>query len=75
MAHFYGVVNGQAKTQATRRGSKSQGLITKAASWHGAIQVYVYHNNETGKDEYVVEQTPWHGAGVSKVIAKGVIGE
>jgi hypothetical protein len=36
MSHFYGVVTGQAKTQATRRGSKLTGLRVAAAGLFSA---------------------------------------
>ena len=45
MSHFYGTIRGQAG-QATRRGSKSSGLTTEAASWNGVVRVTLDHRNE-----------------------------
>lgn len=72
MSHFYGTLDGQAG-RATRCGSKSSGLQSASASWKGAIQVRLYHEN--GKDHFVVEQIPWQGSGIKEVIATGVLGE
>lgn len=72
MAHYYGTVSGQAKTKATRRGSRSSGLKVAAASWNGAVYVRLWHEN--GKDHYAVELGPWQGnARVSAVLATGTI--
>ncbi len=73
MSHFYGIVYGQARTEATRRGSKNTGLRTVAASWDGAIEVQLVHD-AFGRNTYVVREIPWHGTGQSKEIASGVIG-
>lgn len=72
MSHFYGVVSGQARTEATRRGSKQGGLRTVAASWNGAIEVHVY--NDEGVDKFSISEIPWHGCGTRRVIAHGVLG-
>tara|TARA_R110002020_G_scaffold98732_4_gene234773 strand:- start:4683 stop:4934 length:252 start_codon:yes stop_codon:yes gene_type:complete len=76
MSHFYGSIPTSArKTVATARGHASTGLTTRAASWQGAIEVELWHNTETGKDEYVVWQRAHHGHGVNEILVKGVIGE
>jgi hypothetical protein len=75
MSHFYGTLTGKAKTTATRCGTKNSGIVTYAASWGGAISVRVYYDERTGTDRYTVTQEPWHGKGVSRVLAEGVIGE
>jgi hypothetical protein len=74
MSHFYGTLTGQARTTATRRGSKSGGIATTAASWRGAVRVELYVDDK-GRDCYRVFQTTWHGAGVNKPIKEGVIGK
>lgn len=74
MSHFYGTTQG-CRGEATRCGSKGSGITARAASWKGAVRVRLYHDEASGKDCYVVEQTPWHGRGVSEVIAHGVVGE
>jgi hypothetical protein len=76
MSHFYGSIPYSArKTIPTARGHKSTGLKTKAASWAGAIQTDVFHDDETGKDMFIVRQVLHHGAGIEKIIFEGVIGE
>jgi len=74
MSHFYGSVQGN-RGDATRGGSKASGFDTVAASWDGSIRVWLYHDEETGKDMYKVSQEPWRGHGISKPIAEGVLGE
>lgn len=74
MSHFYGILNGT-RGEATRCGSKGSGLATTAASWDGAIRVYLSHDEKTGKNNFYVGQQRWHGRGVEEVIAEGVIGE
>lgn len=74
MAHFYGMTQGF-RGAASRLGGKESGLTTTAASWSGAIRVELRHDAATGKDKFVVTQTPWHGCGVSEIIASGTIGE
>ena len=76
MSHFYGVIdNGRSKTKATRRGFKTSGLETIAASWNGAIQTILYYDEKTGRDMYQVLQTSWHGQGQYKLIAEGEVGK
>lgn len=72
MAHFYGTIQG-ARGEASRLGSKASGLSTVAASWNGAVRVYLYEQN--GKDMARVELTPWHGHGISALIYDGPINE
>jgi hypothetical protein len=60
MAHFYGTLVGQAG-KATRRGSKSSGLITEAASWNGVVTVTLDHRH--GQDHYTVEIGQWQNNG------------
>lgn len=74
MSHFYGTLQGQAG-EATRRGSKNSGVATIAASFKGAIKVDLWYDEADGKDHFLIFQQPWHGAGVSELIADGVIGE
>ena len=69
MSRFYGVVKGQAKTHATRRGSSS-GLETWAASWKGAVHVELYVD-EADRDCYRIALVPWHCAGRRELLAQG----
>ena len=72
MSHFYGTVDG-GRSEATRQGHKNGGIVTNAASWQGAVRVSLYHNSNTGKDEYTVTLSPWQDKGVSKLIKNGNI--
>lgn len=74
MAHFYGTIKGQAG-EASRRGNEKSGLTAVAASWRGAVRVSLWVDPDTGADMYSVNLIPWHGAGVSKCIARGIVGE
>lgn len=74
MSHFYGTLQGS-RGNATRCGTKSSGITTQAASWGGAIEVEVFHDEKTGQDKFTVIQIPWHGHGITQTIASGVIGE
>jgi hypothetical protein len=73
MSHFYGVLQGS-RGQATRCGTKNSGVETTAASWDGAIQVDLRYDEESDKNIYTVSQIPWHGQGVRKIIAEGIVG-
>jgi hypothetical protein len=73
MSHFYGTLQGN-RGEVTRTGSKNSGITAYSASWNGAIRVCVYADEE-GNDCYRVDQTTWHGHGISEPIAEGKIGE
>jgi hypothetical protein len=73
MSHFYGTIKGQAKSEATRRGSRTSGMETHCASWAGAIRCTAYVIN--GVDCVRVAKVPWHGRGVKQVLYSGPIGE
>lgn len=45
MSMFYGSVTGQARTTATRRGSRSSGITTSAQSWSGSVIVGLYERD------------------------------
>lgn len=77
MSHFYGTVEGQAQTTATRRGSKKSGLVTHAASWDGAVRVQAYYNEYHKEDWVRVWLTTWHGSGVQPDVClyHGPLGE
>ena len=73
MAQFYGTIQGQSKTQATRRGSKKSGLTTHAASWQGAVRVSLFTDEETGNDWCEVSLVPWHSRGVNRLLYRGPV--
>ena len=71
MARFYGTVKGSGVTQATRQGNDESGIKTQAASWSGAIEVFVYRNTDN-QHCYLVNQIPWKGTGKNKTISSGI---
>ena len=73
MSQFYGTLDGQARTVATRRGSKKSGITATAASWSGAVRVSV--SDEDGEERFDVYMVQWHGRGECKLLATGVIGK
>lgn len=73
MSHFYGIIEGQAKTQATRTGSKFSGLETHCASQQGAIRCVAYID-ENEIDCVLIEKTTWQGKGKYKLLYEGPIG-
>ena len=73
MSNFYAVISESARrTQATARGHKS--VATQAASWAGAIETRIWHDDETGVDRFEVRHITWQGQGVSAPIASGIVG-
>lgn len=75
MSKFYGKIpawGSARRTDATARGH--HGIVTQAASTDGAVEVQLWHDEE-GRTHYRVSQTPWLGAGVSKHLAEGIVGE
>jgi hypothetical protein len=73
MAHFYGSVKGRAG-EASRLGNEGSGITAVAASWSGAVRVSLWRDPDTGKDMYSVNLMPWRNRGVSKCIARGIVG-
>ena len=74
MSHFYGVLKG-GRGESTRTGTKSSGLKVTAASWRGAVSVYMWHDDATDTDHFEVNMRPWHGAGESVDLASGIVGK
>jgi hypothetical protein len=68
MAHFYGTVQG-ARGEGSRTGGKKSGLTTVAASWQGAVRVFLYE--EGGIDRARVELKPWCGRGTTRLLYDG----
>jgi len=64
MSKFYGQVEGQASTVASRRGSANSGLKVSAQSWEGSVIVRLWENNE-GETMVEIEKaegsTSWCG--------------
>jgi len=74
MSHFYGSIKGS-RGEATRCGTKTSGLMTYTASWEGAIQVFLYYDDESGEDWVRVAMCPWRGAGTTRTIYSGPVGK
>ena len=70
MAHFFGSVKGRSN-EVTRLGNKNTGLHTVAASWEGAVSVWMHEND--GKDYVTVSLIPWHGRGTTRVLYSGPV--
>jgi hypothetical protein len=76
MSHFYGSIpTSTRKREATAGGHKSTGLVVRAASHDGAVEVHVEHDLETGRDIFTVRQVPHLGCGVERIVAEGIIGK
>ena len=72
MSRFYGTVEGQARTTATRRGGAASGVVTHAAGWGGAVRVEVRADGE--RDVFEVSLVPWQGSGRRVLVASGELG-
>lgn len=70
MAHFYGVMQGQA-SETTKLGSKMSGLNMDAAGWEGSVHVRL--NVRDGRDYAVVSLRPWRGVGENLLLYDGPI--
>ena len=76
MSHFYASIpESTRKTVATARGHKATGITVKAASWAGAVEIRMFHDEETGKDGFTVYQVPHHGEGIDRLLHEGIVGE
>ena len=76
MSHFYAKIPTSArKTVPTARGHKSTGVETIGASWKGGILTSLWHDADTDTDMFEVRMVQHHGAGDSKVLARGTVGD
>ena len=80
MARFYGTLKGRGKTDASRCGTASTGIIATAAGRHGAIQVSLFDSAPPGsyasvghRDWAIVEMVPWKGVGNRCVLHNGPV--
>ena len=65
MAHYYGVVEGTARTQAARVGHKTQGLTTIAKTWTHGIKTMLYWNDEEEQDYCWIMLTNKHDKNIT----------
>ena len=72
MAHFLAEIHGT-RGPASRLGSKKSGITATAASWQGAVNVMITHDETTGKDIATVSLRQWHGAGSNKMLWTGPV--
>lgn len=73
MAHFYGEIQGS-RGEASRLGNKKSGFRTVAASWSGAIETYVYWDEDAKRNMFNVYLIPWGSSdGKRKLIAEGIL--
>ena len=76
MSHFYATIPTSArKTTPTACGHKSTGVETIGASWKGGILTSLWHDADTDTDMFEVRMVQHHGAGDSKVLARGTVGD
>jgi len=76
MSHFYATIPTSARlTVPSARGHKSTGIETIGASWHGGILTSLWHDAQTDLDMFEVRMIQHHGAGDSKILARGVVGD
>lgn len=75
MARFYGEVWGKSQTKASRCGTQYSGLVTNAAGWKGAIEVWVHRDPKDPEvDRFRVVLKPWKGSeGKRRLLAEGVL--
>lgn len=57
MSRFYASIDGQAETQATRRGGKKSGIGGHIRGWDIGVKVYGFVDAETGEDTFQVYLT------------------
>lgn len=57
MSHFYASVQGRARTEATRRGSKSSGIDAHISSWDKGIRVTCHYDSEKDVNVFSVYLT------------------
>jgi len=56
MSHFYGTIEGQAKTAATRRGSPRSGINAHIRGWNSGVYISAFVDND-GRDCFRVSVT------------------
>lgn len=73
-SQFAGSVTGNAKTSASRYGTKSTGMTAIVGGWDGMIETRVYWNHEKGCDCFRVWLVPhWQDAGKDILLAEGIL--
>lgn len=57
MAHFYGSMDGSARTTATRCGTEGSGITAHIRGWASGVEIDGYHDTDTGRDVFIVRMT------------------
>jgi len=63
MAHFYGTVDGKARTTASRLGSKNSGLMVTCNGWESGVRVEANYHENDDMDEFIVASNGGSGMG------------
>lgn len=74
MAQFRGTLQGN-RGQASRLGTKKSGLSVSANGWGIGINIVLYHDMTTDKDEAIVSLTRGSGGGTIRELGRFVEGE
>lgn len=70
MAHFYGEMKGN-RGETSRAGTKESGIAAHLRGWNIGTQVYVFHDEKTGKDTVRIHKTKGSGSfGTEELIAE-----
>ena len=69
MSHFYGEIHGQAKTPATRRGSKASGLEGHLRGWNIGVKVVLEYKEGVGDVVHVYKTSGSNGGDNDVLIA------
>mgnify|MGYP003149895686 CR=1 FL=1 len=72
MAHFRGTIEG-ARGPSSRLGNKNTGLNVNAASWQGAVNVWLYEAGGVDMAQVCLRKHS-NGAGVDRVLYDGPVG-
>jgi hypothetical protein len=57
MSHFYGRLQGQARNEVTRLGSKSSGISAHLSGWNVGVHIAGYLDKSSGEDVFLVSFT------------------
>jgi len=68
MAHFYGEVEGKAKTRGTRCGTKSSGMEAHIRSWNKGVEVQCWYDNSNNKNIFRIYKTNGSNSSYDKVL-------
>ena len=75
MAHFRADIQGS-RGPVSRLGGKRSGISGHIRGWHVGAQVYITHNETTGKDEVRIYRTSGsNGGGRTELVAEFTEGE